>query len=289
MVPSDGMCLSTLNLAARHSDPPLATSCIRILSKRQSALSPYHYEALLTAYVGVQDLRTAFRILTIMTKAGVLPDTSTTRPLFLYLTSSESLPLHAWSILTSLREAGNVIPVAAINVILESLNVLGKVDEAISVYKKLHDICEEGPNTETFNILLQGVSKQKDKKDLAMFLAAEMAALRVKADRLTYDRLILSCLQVDDYEDGFRYLEEMILVGQGQEVEDGKKGWWMRTGTAQELVRRCVVSKDERAWDLLDEMTERGMANHKLRGWANTQWAEFTREAKAAVTSGGDI
>jgi hypothetical protein len=81
----------------------------------------------------------------------------------------------------------------------------------------------------------------------------------------------------------------MILVGQGQETEDGKKGWWMRTGTAQELVRRCVVSKDERAWDLLDEMTVRGMANHKLRGWANTQWAEFTREAKAAVTSGGDI
>jgi pentatricopeptide repeat protein len=122
-----------------------------------------------------------------------------------------------------------------------------------------------------------------------MFLAAEMAELSVKADRLTYDRLILSCLKADDYEDAFRYLEEMILVGQGQETEDGKKGWWMRAGTARELVRRCVVSKDERAWDLLDEMTERGMANHTLRGWANTKWAEFTTEAKAAVISGGDI
>jgi Pentatricopeptide repeat domain/PPR repeat len=286
MMPSDGMCLSTLNLAARHSDPPLATSCIRFLSKRQSALSPHHYEALLTAYVGIQDLRTAFRILIIMKKAGLMPDISTTRPLFLYLTSSASLPLHAWKVLTFLHEEGHMIPVAAINVVLESLSILGEVDEAISMYKKLHNICDGGPNTETFNILLQGVSKRRDKKDLAMFLAAEMVALSVKADRTTYDRLILSCLQVDDYEDAFRYLEEMILVGQDQVTEDGKKGWWMRPGTAQELVRRCVVSKDERAWALLDEMTERGLPNHKLRSWADAQWAAFTREAsKATVTA----
>lgn len=289
MMPSDGMCLSTLNLAARHSDPPLATSCIRILSDRQSALAPYHYEALLTAYVGKQDLRTAFRILTIMTKAGIMPDISTTRPLFLYLTSSASLPLHAWSILKDLHKAGHIIPVAAINVILESLNVLGEVDKAISMYKQLHNICGSGPSTETFNILLQGVSKRKDKKDLAMFLAAEMAALSIKADRLTYDRLILSCLQVDDYEDAFRYLEEMILVGQGKETEDGKKGWWMRAGTAAELVRRCVVAKDERAWDLLDEMTERGMANHKLRSWADAEWTEHRRASKRTVLLGGDV
>ena len=278
MMPSDGMCLSTLNLAARHCDPPLATSCIRILSNRQSVLSPYHYEALLTAYVGVQDLRTAFRILTIMTKAGLIPDVSTTRPIFLYLTSHATLPLDAWGLLTSLHEAGHEIPIAAINVILESLNVLGEVDEAIRIYKQLHNICEGGPNTETFNILLQGVSKSRNKKDLAMFLAAEMAALGVKADRLTYDRLILSCLQAEDYEDAFRYLEEMVVVGEGKETEDGKKGWWMRNGTAKQLVRRCVAAKDERARALLDEMTEKGIANHKLRTWAEEQLGQVMRE-----------
>jgi len=283
------MCLSTLNLAARYSDPPLATSCIRILSSRQSALSPYHYEALLTAYVGVQDLRTAFRILTIMTKAGLTPDMSTTRPIFLYLTSAPSLPSHAWSILESLHEAGHPIPVAAINVILEAFNILGQVDTAVTTYKQLHNICESGPNTETFNILLQGVSKQRHKKDLAMFLAAEMAALGVKADRLTYDRLILVCLKEDDYEDAFRYLEEMIVVGEGKETEDGKRGWWMRAGTAQELVRRCVVENDERFWNLLKEMTERGMANHKLRSWADEEWTKFLKGEKPAVPSGADV
>jgi pentatricopeptide repeat protein len=289
MMPSDGMCLSTLNLAARHSDPPLATSCIRILSNRQPALSPYHYEALLTAYIGVKDLRTAFRILTIMTKAGLMPDVSTTRPLFLYLTSSATLPLEAWSLLTSLYEAGHVVPIAAINVILESLNTLGEVDEAIYIYKQLHNICESGPNTETFNILLQGVSKHPDKKDLAMFLAAEMVALGIKPDRLTYDRLILSCLKVDDYEDAFKYLEEMIIVGQGKETEDGKKGWWMRNGTAQELVRRCVAAKDERAWDLLAEMTERGIANHKLKTWAENQLGQLKEPLERVAPRGEGV
>lgn len=270
--PSDGMCLSTLNIAARNSDPPLATSCIRILSSRQSALSPYHYEALLTAYVGAQDLRTAFRILSIMTKAGLKPDISTTRPLFLYLTSSPALPLRAWDILKNLHEAGHSISIAAVNVTLESLNVVGEVNEANRVYKELHNICESGPNTETFNTLLQGVSKQAKRKDLAMFLAAEMAALGVKPDRITYDRLILSCLHVDDYEDAFRYLEEMIVVGEGKETEYGKEGWWMRNGTAAALVRRCIVAKDERAWKLLDEMEERGMTNSMLRSWAEKTW-----------------
>jgi hypothetical protein len=271
-MPSDGMCVSVLNLAARHSDPSLATTCIRILSARHAALSPYHYEAILTAYTGAQDLRTSFRILTIMAKAGIAPDSSTTRPLFLYLTSSHDLPLQAWSILKSLHGADHIIPIAAVNVILESLIFVGRLDDAVDIYKKLHNICASGPNTETFNNLLQGVSKKENKKDLAMFLAAEMAALGVKPDHLTYDRLILSCLHQDDYEDAFRYLEEMIVVGEGKEDVDGNKGWWMRRGTAGMLVRRCILARDERAWDVLAEMTERGIGTQKLNSWAKQAW-----------------
>jgi pentatricopeptide repeat protein len=264
--------LSTLNLAARYSDPILATSCIRILSTRQSALSAYHYEALLTAYVGAEDLNTSFRILNIMSKAGLILDSSTTRPLFLYLTSSRTLPLHAWTILTSLHEAGHKIPIAAVNVVLESLTILEQLDQALNIYKQLHNICAGGPNTETFNTLLQGISKKEKKKDQAMFLASEMAALGVKADQLTYDRLILSCLREDDYEDAFRYLEEMIMVGQNKENEDGTRGWWMRGGTAAAMVRRCILAGDERAWTLLSEMAAKNMGNSKLRSWADETW-----------------
>jgi pentatricopeptide repeat protein len=76
-VPSDGICISVLNIAARYSDPGLATSVIRILSSRRATLASYHYEALISAYTGFGDLKTAFRVLTIMAKAGIEPTPST--------------------------------------------------------------------------------------------------------------------------------------------------------------------------------------------------------------------
>lgn len=191
----------------------------------------------------------------------------TTRPLFLYLSHFIHRPQEAWGLLQLLYEDGHQIPVGAINVILEANVALDDIDESIAMYKQLHTICTTGPNTETFNILLRGLS-QKYGKDTAMFLAAEMRALNVKPNELTYDRLILICLQGEDYEDSFNYLEEMKVVG----ISRGER-WWMRPGTAISLVRRCVARKDERVWELLTEMEKRGYTvTQRLRTWAEQNW-----------------
>jgi len=268
LVLSDGMCIAVLNCAARYSDPDLATNTIRILSGRRSALTNFHYEPLLAAYAGAGDLKTALRVLVIMAKAKLEPDTSTTRPLYLTLSKSRELAQKAWKDLQELAEDGHTIPVAAVNVIIEAHIEVGQFEQAVELYKNLHDICESGPNTDTFNILLQGAARQ-ERKDLTVFLASEMRALGIKPDLLTYDRLILACLYIkDDYEDAFRYLEEMVEVG--ADKPDG--GWWMRGGTATVFVKRCVEEKDVRAWDLLDEMERRGMDNFKLKDWVQQNW-----------------
>ena len=261
-----------MNLAARYSDPGLATSCIRILSSRRSALSPFHYEALLAAYAGSNDLRTSCRILTIMTKAGLEPDSATTRPIYLYLRQDPSLPLKAWDILQDMYDNGHVVPIAAANVVIEACVMNGKLDEAVELYKQIHKICETGPNTQTFNVILQGASRTKE-KDFGMFIASEMRALGINADHLTYDRLILICAKAEDYEDAFLYLEEMIKVG-ADRVDNGQKGWWMRGGTASHLVRRCVLARDNRAWQLLGEMDERGISTERLRVWVAQTWKD---------------
>lgn len=277
LVPSDGMCVSTLNLAARKGDPGLATSVIRILSVRRSALSPFHYEALLAAYTQAQDVKMACRVLTIMSKAGHEPNSYTTRPVFLYLTQDHTLSNRAWNVLKSLHEDGHVVPVAAVNVVIEAKINLGYFDKAVEFYKELHTICEGGPNGETFNILLQGTQRQGN-KSMAMFLASEMRALGIKADRLTYDRFILVCLKEDDYEDAFRYLEEMKSVGADKE-ENGQKGWWMRGGTGVLMVQRCVKARDPRAWDVLNELENRALtSDHKLRKWAEENWEGPARD-----------
>ncbi|KAH7313160.1 pentatricopeptide repeat protein-like protein [Rhexocercosporidium sp. MPI-PUGE-AT-0058] len=268
IVLSDGMTVAVLNLAARYSDPELATSAIRILSGRQSALTAFHYEPLLASYAGSGDLKTAFRVLVIMAKANIEPNPSTTRPLFLKLSESGELAQKAWTELESLVQDGHTIPIAAPNVVLEACIEVGQFEHAVELYKSLHEICESGPNTETFNVLLQGASRQ-GRKDLSIFLASEMLALGIKPDMLTYDRLILSCLKGQgDFEDAFRYLQEMVEVGADQ--PDG--GWWMRGGTATFLIKRCVHENDARAWDLLDEMARRGIDNLQLRDWVQQNW-----------------
>jgi pentatricopeptide repeat protein len=267
--PADGMCVSVLNLAARHADRDLATSAIQNLTTRRSLLSPFHYEALLAAYAGAHDLKTAFRILNIMSKAGHEPNNRSTRPLYLYLSSSSALPSRGWKILQDLYEDGHEIPIAAVNVVIESTIAVGHHDESVRLYKKVHTLCEDGANTETFNVMLQGCSHQKS-KDLAMFLASEMKALGVKPDQLTYDRLIMVCLHKHDYEDAFLYLEEMKTVGR---LKGDQGGWWMRGGTAVGFVRRCVAENDDRAWLLLKEMERRNyIKSESLRAWAEQNW-----------------
>lgn len=243
-----------LNIAAHYADSELATAAVRILSTRLPILAMHHYEALLTAYIRSGDIKTAFRILAIMSKAQMEPDMNTTRPIFIYLSKSLDLCQTAWKDLKYLSEDGHVIPVTAANVILEATWDAGYFEEAVSLYKQLHEVIETGPDVETFNTLLQG-AVYANRKDLCMFLASEMAALEVKPNELTYDRLILACLKETDYEDAFRYLEEMVDVS----ADKGDGGWWMRKGTALKLAQRCAAAADERAWGLYNQMLERGI------------------------------
>ncbi|CAG8951991.1 hypothetical protein HYFRA_00000726 [Hymenoscyphus fraxineus] len=254
--PSDGICANVLNLAARYADPILATAAVKRLSSRRTALSSFHFEALLAAYTGAEDLTTAFRILNIMEKAKIKPESASTRPIYTYLSQSPSRPKQAWHVIQDLFTQGHPIHVAAVNVIIEGAIANDSFEEAMGYYKELHKFCAKGPSTETFNIIFQGAEKCENMKSTAMFLVKEMIAAGVKADFLTYDRLILICLKEDDYEDAFRYLDEMIEVGKDK-FENGQKGWWMRRGTAGLMVRRCAEKGDERAKLILDQISKR--------------------------------
>jgi hypothetical protein len=256
------MCTNVLNTAARHKDPSLATDVVRVLTSRTSKLDVHHYEALISAYAN-SDLETSLQILSIMKKARLEPTEATTRPIFESLAKVEELPSQAFKFLRSLPKYGRAIPTAAVNVMIEACVAHGNLKEAIKQYKALHEICPSGPNTATFNALLQGCSKSCENKDLAMFLASEMAALGIRPDLLTYDRLILVCLTEEDYEDAFRYQEEMKAMFEGSEL---------RPGTFNALIKKCVAAGDKRTWVLLEEMQRRGQNVEKITRWAEKAW-----------------
>lgn len=95
-----------------------------------------------------------------------------------------------------------------------------------------------------------------------MFLASEMLALNITPDALTYDRLLLVCLDQDDYEDAFRYFEEMT-----------GRGWIPRQGTLVAMVKKCAERGDGRAFEMYRELQAEGMDTAKARKWLRDNWA----------------
>lgn len=278
--PPSGICLNVLATASRYGDFRLATDVFRILGNRTHTFQLHHYEALIEAYVNSSDLRSALTVLCVMSAAGIFPTEASTRALFVYLRQEPPRPAKAFEILKELKDSKRDIPTPAVNCIIEACIHRDDLSQAFEHYKNLHTVCSAGPTTATFNVLLRGCS-QATRKDLAMFLASEMLALGVAPDALTYDRLILVCLDADpssdirntgtEYEDALRYLAEMKSMG-----------WFPRRGTLVALVKRCSEVGDDRAWELLEEMEKRGMSIHTLETWLEKNWTgdEDAREVR---------
>ena len=261
--PSSGICINVLNTAARHGDHGLATDVFRILGNRTNTLELHHYEALFESYLAASKLESALNVLPLMVSSDCPPTEATMRPLYLHLRTSPDLPSHAFGLLKAMRKDGTPISTVAFNAVIEAAIYAASLDVALDLYKNLHKLCPNGPTTATFNTLFRGCS-QAGRKDLAMFLAAEMLALKVQPDALTYDRLILTCVdgrRSEDFEDAWRYLEEMK-----------GRGWWMRRGTCVAVVRRCCEWGDERVWKLVEEMEERGMEVTGVLRWVGLNW-----------------
>ncbi|KAJ9636825.1 hypothetical protein H2199_007819 [Coniosporium tulheliwenetii] len=258
--PPTGICLNVLTTASRAGDAQLATDVFRVLGNRGTVFDHTHYEALIETYIAASDLKTALSVLSIMAAANVVPDEGSTRPIFRYLRELPGGASEAFEILKALRESERIVPTAALNVVLEACIHHGELAEAIEAYKTLHLLCAQGPDTGTFNILLKGCNAA-GRKDLAMFLAAEMNALSVKPDTLTYDRLLLACLKEEDYEDAMRYYDEMRA-----------QGWVPRQGTFNAVVKRCAEAGDMRAWEVLGDMRDLGMAGERIQSWLEANW-----------------
>lgn len=272
--PSSGVCINILSTAARHGDVPLATSVLRKLSLRSgNPIQLHHYDALLETYIAANDLYTALTLLSTMTSAGHAPTEASTRPIFTYLRQSPQLPVTALKHLYELRDQGRQIPIQTINVLLETYVFHRNISSAIELYNSMHALSPDvNPDTATFNVLLRGCAHMAQKKT-AMFLASEMVALKVAPDALSYDRLILVCLNSDtDLEDAWRYFDEMKSAG-----------WWPRGGTSVSLARRACGLADTRAWRLIDDKQGRAMSKAKMEGLVKEYWKGDMEKAEGEL------
>ncbi|KAK4237305.1 hypothetical protein C8A03DRAFT_34758 [Achaetomium macrosporum] len=243
--PPDGICLNVLNAASRHGDSRLATAVIQVLSERRVKLGLHHYEPLLESYVHAGQLEKAFRVLCIMTGAGVRPDQSSTRSIFLMLKRAPERAKQAVGMFKKLRKEHD-LPVAAINVLLEALAQTTTMDETLDVYRQVCDLCQSGPNRETFTLLLQRCSTAEP----AVFLVSEMDRFSVRPSSTIVDNLI-RCFAYDGNLD----IALLYLSG----MQRSESPIWVSKRTLLTLLQRCYKEKDPRVWSVVDEAKKRGV------------------------------
>ncbi|KAI4850666.1 hypothetical protein E4T44_02609 [Aureobasidium sp. EXF-8845] len=266
LIPSSGTCLNVLTTAARDGDAALATSVFHILGKRSTTFKQIHYDQLLATYMAASppDLRAAFTVLTIMANLNIFPTAASTRPILAHLVRNPSNCTAAFDIITSLHESGREIPIAALNVLIEGYVETDQLEQALVAYKHMHlferlALDKHGKpmrrsraygTLDTFNILLRGAAKPSAPQafDLAMFLVSEMLAVGVRPDSLVYDRLIVICVQAAKFDHAYRYFDEMEELG-----------FLPRSRTAELLAKALAERADNRCWDVLQRLQDRGV------------------------------
>jgi pentatricopeptide repeat protein len=247
LIPPDGICLNVLNTASHHGDSRLATAVIQLLFERRVKLGLHHYEPLLESYVHAGQLEKAFRVLCIMTGAGIRPDQSSTRSIFRKLKGAPERAKEAVGIFEKLRKEHHELPVAAINVLLEVLAEETSMEETLKVYRQVCDLCQSGPNRETFTLLLQKCSTAEP----AVFLVSEMDRFSVRPSSAIVDNLI-RCFAYDGN------LDIALLYLSGMQRSDSPI--WVSKRTLLTVLKRCYKEKDPRVWSVVDEARKRGVA-----------------------------
>ncbi|KAI3329426.1 hypothetical protein HD806DRAFT_285910 [Xylariaceae sp. AK1471] len=246
--PPDGVVLNVLNAASMHGDTSLAMRAIQVLSTRGMKLDLHHYEALIHVHIQHGDLRKALTVLCIIAKAGFSPDLASTRPIFQMLRDSSALTDKALKFLHELK-VQYTIPPAAFNVVLESAAAHGGFRIAFDLYRTVRQVCINGPDLETFDILLRYCTQSKSMN----FLVAEMEAFSLKPSKAIFNHLIRICSMQDNYETAFRYLETMRTSTPAGLSET----WWLSKNSALALIRRCIQARDPRLERILEECRRR--------------------------------
>ena len=267
--PPDGTALNVLNTASRYGDTELVTSVMKMFTDRGKRLEMHHYEALIHAYTLHHDVRKALNVLCVTGRAGLSPDSSSTRSIYRLLKGSAAAKDEALGVLQKLS-AQYPVPIAAFNVVLEATLAHSGFQAGMDLYRGVRNVCTAGPDLNTYHVLLRECTKRKAMR----FLLYEIEALGIRPDPATYDHAVRICTLEPDYERAFWYLKKMTRAGEASAaaaVEGGAPGsdpaadhqrrrrWWMSRTTALALIRRCVHAEDPRVVPLVEGCRERDM------------------------------
>lgn len=243
MHPAADVCDDVLRIASNAGDTELASSVFRYLNEDGIPLDRIHYERLVETHVAVGDLPAAFETLCTMHEAQIpLADTSTER-ILAHMIHSKVDRREAWQMLKRLKNAKRTIPIDSVRVIADlcehdAHEDPSVVDEGIGFYKELYTLCPQGADVRVYNALIR-MCRTARNRESGMFLVKEMASLGVVPNGVTFESIILMCLDAGNFRSGFMYFQDLI-----------KRDASLSPETQAEIRTICGASVDEFAMRL---------------------------------------
>jgi len=245
LIPNEGVCMATLNTAARHGLPDLATDVLRILKTGGIDWQEHHFSALIEAFCRNGQIKEALITLHIMRTNDIPPTDFTSAFIFDFIKHDIDSLDSTWSVIDEIHASNAGLDIDALNVMIQASIFLGDLQRAIGIYKSFSDYGFV-PNHSTFNLLLQGCVGAHHRQ-LGDILLDDMKQAQVKPNAETYEKIILLCLTQETYEDAFFYLEEMKAAGHVP-----------TRAIYESLLAKCLSVNDARGNMVLQEMKECG-------------------------------
>lgn len=237
--PTPRLCIMVLNTAALRGDTKLATSVIRFLFQNNMSLRSQEYESLSKAHARSGDLYTAFRVLCEMRELDYTLTPSATAGIMRECFNFKIHSREVRSILEKLASHNYKIPLACARVFFDlcakaaSRHDPFEVDAGIAFYKRLHKLCPDPVDTETFNSLVHMCRVAKN-TEAAMFILTEMAGAGILPDATTFEHIILMCSECNTFDSSYLYLMDML-----------DRGFHLSEEARVAICQRCADSSDE--------------------------------------------
>lgn len=247
-----GACTNILNVCAKAGLPVLATQVFKHFAEHGTSPRSHHYTALIESYCRAGDVKNAFIILELMREEQIDRTPTTAAGILEFMAPDLTLIDRAFATLQDLKAEGHTLDTSALNVVIDASVLRRDLSRAVATYQE-HEALEVQPDIHTLNGLLAGCVGAFQ-KDLALSLIKVFSDKhKIQADARTFTNLISVCVLQEDYEDAFRYLEEMKEEGFQPPVE-----------VYSLIIKRCVSLGDPRSKVAYDEMIGWGYRDHTI-------------------------
>jgi pentatricopeptide repeat protein len=247
VLPDEGSCIQVLHVCGRHGLNGIATDVIRVLQKVGIPLREIHLAPLLHSYCTANNIKDAFRVLSLIQSNDVDFSSRGMTPLTSMISRDLDSLDRGFSTLEEIHKEGGKVELAAVHAVMNAANTLHDLQRAVGIHKACSDLGVT-PTIETYNILLSACVTARH-RELGERMLAELRQNGLSPNAGTYERMIILYLKEHTYEDAFFMLEEM----KGAQFVPPRSVY-------EAIVRKCVVARDVR-WKLaVDEMKLCGYA-----------------------------